>query len=130
MLDVRRRLRALFLVAQEGSFSAAAGVMGMTQSAVSQHIAALEKEVGSAVLQRGSRPVELTEVGAALARRAKGIFARLEAAEQEVAEISERRRRRLRFGSFPTVLGTLMPAAFSRFRRLRPDVQLTVVCTG
>jgi DNA-binding transcriptional LysR family regulator len=126
MLDVRR-LRALSQVAEQGSFSAAASVMGMTQSAVSQHIAALEREVGLAVVRRGSRPVELTEAGAALTRHARGIFARLEAAEQELAEIGERRRGRLRFGCFPTVLGTLMPAAFARFRRLHPEVRLTVV---
>lgn len=99
----------------------------MTQSAVSQQIAALEGEIGLPVVRRGSRPVELTEVGAALARHAQGVFARLEAAEQEVAEIAQRRRARLRFGCFPTALGTLMPAAFARFRRLHPEVRLTVV---
>lgn len=126
MLDVRR-LRVLSRVATEGSFSAAANALGLTQSAVSQHISALERELGLAVVQRGTRPVELTEAGFALTRHATGILARLEAAEQELAEIGERRRGRLRFGCFPTVLGTLMPAAFARFRRLHPDVRLTVV---
>jgi DNA-binding transcriptional LysR family regulator len=126
MLDVRR-LRALSEVAEQGSFSAAASAMGLTQSAVSQHISALEREIGLAVVRRGSRPVELTEAGAALTRHARGILARLEAAEQEVAEIGQRRRGRLRFGCFPTVLGTLMPPAFARFRRLHPEVRLTVV---
>lgn len=126
MLDVRR-LRALSHVAAEGSFSAAADALGMTQSAVSQHIAALEREIGLAVVRRGTRPVELTEAGAALTRHATGILARLDTAEQELAEIVGRRHGRLRFGCFPTVLGTLMPAAFARFRRLHPDVQLTVV---
>lgn len=126
MIDVRR-LQALYEVAEQGTFSAAASAMGMTQSAVSQHISALEREVGLPVVRRGSRPIELTEAGAALTRHARGILARLEAAEQEVAEIGERRRGRLRFGCFPTVLGTLMPTAFARFRRLHPQVRLTVV---
>ena len=126
MLDVRR-LHVLSQVAAEGSFSAAANALGLTQSAVSQHISALERELGLAVVQRGTRPVDLTEAGSALTRHATGILARLDAAEQELAEISERRRGRLRFGCFPTVLGTLMPAAFARFRRLHPDVRLTVV---
>ncbi len=126
MLDVRR-LRALSHLAAQGSFSAAADALGMTQSAVSQHIAALEREIGLAVVRRGTRPVELTEAGSALTRHATGILARLETAEHELAEIAERRRGRLRFGCFPTVLGTLMPAAFARFRRLHPDVRLTVV---
>ena len=126
MLDVRR-LRALFEIAEQGSFSAAANALGLTQSAISQHIAALEREVGMAVVRRGTRPVELTEAGAALTRHARGILARLDSAEQELAEIGERRQGRLRFGCFPTVLGTLMPAAFARFRRLHPEVRLTVV---
>ena len=126
MLDVRR-LRVLSHVAADGGFSAAADALGMTQSAVSQHIAALEREIGLPVVRRGTRPVELTEAGAALTRHATGILARLDSAEQELAEIADRRRGRLRFGCFPTLLGTLMPSAFARFRRLHPDVRLTVV---
>ena len=71
MIDVRR-LRALSQLAAQGSFSAAADALGMTQSAVSQHIAALEREVGLPVVRRGTRPVELTEAGAALTRHATG----------------------------------------------------------
>src|ERR1700712_1178795 len=122
-----RRLQVLTHLAAQGSFSAAADGLGITQSAVSQHIAALESEIGLTVVGRGTRPLELTEAGAALARHATGILARLETAEQELAEIAGRRRGRLRFGAFPTVLGTLMPAAFARFRRLYPDVRLTVI---
>lgn len=122
-----RRLKVLSEVSAQGSFSAAGAALGMTQSAVSQQIAALEREVGLTVVRRGTRPVELTESGSTLVRHAKGILGLLEAAEQEVAEIVGRRRGRLRFGCFPTVLATLMPAAFVRFRSLHPDVRLTVV---
>src|ERR1700753_2463781 len=72
MLDVRR-LRVLAQVAAEGNFSAAANALGLTQSAVSQHIAALERELGLAVVRRGTRPVELTEAGLALTRHAHGL---------------------------------------------------------
>jgi DNA-binding transcriptional LysR family regulator len=126
MLDVRR-LRVLSEVAARGSFSAAADALSLTQSAVSQHVAALEREVGQALVERGTRPVELTEAGHALTRHATGIFARLDAAEQELEEIAGRRRGRLRFGSFPTALVTLVPPAFARFRRRHPEVALTVV---
>ena len=126
MIDVRR-LRVLSEVAARGSFSAAADALTLTQSAVSQHVAALEREVGQALVERGTRPVELTEAGHALTRHATGIFARLDAAEQELEEIAGRRRGRLRFGSFPTALVTLVPPAFARFRRRHPEVTLTVV---
>jgi DNA-binding transcriptional LysR family regulator len=126
MLDVRR-LRVLSEIARRGSFSAAADALSLTQSAVSQHIAALEREVGMTLVERGMRPVELTEAGHALTRHAVGILARLDGAEQELGEIAGRRRGRLRFGSFPTALVTIVPPAFARFRRRHPDVTLTVV---
>jgi DNA-binding transcriptional LysR family regulator len=126
MLDVRR-LRVLSEVAARGSFSAAAEALSLTQSAVSQHVAVLEREVGMTLVERGTRPVELTEAGHALTRHAAGIFARLDGAEQELGEIAGRRRGRLRFGSFPTALATLAPPAFARFRRRHADVTLTVV---
>src|SRR6478736_1040986 len=126
MLDVRR-LRVLSEVASRRSFSAAADALGLTQSAVSQHVAALEREVGLPLVERGMRPVELTEAGFALTRHASGIFARLDGAEQELGELARRRSGRLRFGSFPTALATLAPGAFARFKQDHPGVTLTVV---
>jgi DNA-binding transcriptional LysR family regulator len=126
MLDVRR-LRVLSEVAARGSFSAAAEALTLTQSAVSQHVAALEREVGLRLVERGTRPVELTEAGHALTRHATGIFARLDGAEQELGEIAGRREGRLRFGSFPTALATFVPPAFAQFRRTHAEVTLTVV---
>jgi len=126
MIDVRR-LRVLSEVAARGSFSAAADALTLTQSAVSQHVAALEREVGLPLVERGTRPVELTEAGYALTRHATGIFARLDGAEQELGEIAGRRDGRLRFGSFPTALATFVPSAFAQFRRAHAEVTLTVV---
>jgi DNA-binding transcriptional LysR family regulator len=126
MLEVRR-LRVLWELAQTGSFSAAGQALRITQSAASQHIAALEREVGMPLVERRTRPVALTEAGFALVRHATGIFARLERAEQEVAEIAGRRAGRLRFGTFPTALATIMPPAFASFRRGNPEVNLAVV---
>src|SRR5215207_8988746 len=126
MLDVRR-LRVLCEVAARGSFSAAAEALRLSQSAVSQHVAALEREVGLPLVERGTRPVELTEAGYSLTRHATGIFARLDGAEQELGEIARRRHGRLRFGSVRTALATLVPPAFAQFRRRHPEVTLTVV---
>jgi DNA-binding transcriptional LysR family regulator len=126
MLDVRR-LRVLCELFRTGSFSAAGQALRITQSAASQHIAALEREVGLPLVERGTRPVALTEAGFALVRHATGIFARLERAEQEVDEIAGRRAGSLRFGTFPTALATIMPPTFASFRRRYPDVSLVVV---
>ena len=122
-----RGIRVLCEVAARGSFSSAAQALGLTQSAVSQHVAALERQTGLPLVERGTRPAELTEAGAALVRHGRAINARLDSAEQELAEIAGRRGSRLRFGSFPTALTTFVPAALARLRSQQPGIALTVV---
>ncbi len=122
-----RALRVLCEIADQGSFSAAARSLGMTQSAVSQHVAGIERDTGLPLVDRGTRPVELTEAGATLVRHGRGVLAQLEGAEQALAEISGRRSGRLRVGSFPTALTSFVPAAIARFREESPEVVLTMV---
>ena len=105
-----RAIRVLSEIETRGSFSAAADALGLTQSAVSQHVAALEREAGLPLVERGPRPVELTEAGRVLARHGAVVIARLDSAEQELAELAGRRAARLRFGSFPTALTTFVPS--------------------
>jgi DNA-binding transcriptional LysR family regulator len=126
MLDPRR-LRVLREVAARGSFSAAAEALAFTQSAVSQQVAALERETGTRLVERGVRPVRLTDAGGALLAHAEAVLARLDEAEQELAEIAGLRRGRLRLASFPTAIATLVPRAVARFSRRHPEVDLTVV---
>jgi DNA-binding transcriptional LysR family regulator len=122
-----RRLEVLVEVADRGSFSAAAAALGLTQSAVSQHIAALERALGESVVDRASRPVQLTEPGVILVRHARAAVARLDVAEQELAAAAGRRSGRLRLGAFPTALATFLPPVLARFQRTYPTVRLTVV---
>jgi DNA-binding transcriptional LysR family regulator len=122
-----RRLHVLTEVVDRGSFSAAAESLRMTQSAVSQHISALERAIGTTVVDRTTRPVELTEAGAALVRHARAVLTRLDAAEQELAVVAGRRLGRLRLGAFPTALATFLPPVLARFKRHYPEVTLTVV---
>src|ERR1700704_1854308 len=126
MLDVRR-LRVLIALDEHGSFSAAAEALHLTQSAVSQHVAALEREVGLPVVERSTRPIGLTEAGHALVKHARVVFARLDDAEQELAQIAGRWRGRLRVGSFPTALTTFVPTAVTRFKEHHPEVTLSVI---
>lgn len=120
-------IRVFCEVAERGSFSSAADELGLTQSAVSQHVAALEREIGLRLVQRGTRPAELTEAGHVLSRHGRAINARLDGAEQELAEVAGRRTGRLRLGSFPTALTTFVPAALARLRGEWPALALTVV---
>ena len=125
MLDVKR-MRILKEVADRGSFSAAAEALSYTQSAVSQQIAALEREAGTQLVTRGSRGIRLTEAGEALVRHADAILTRLADAEAELEAIAGLRGGRLRLAAFPTVGATLMPLAIANFRARHPEVELTV----
>ena len=125
MLDVKR-MRVLKEVADRGSFSAAAEALSYTQSAVSQQIAALEKEAGTQLVQRNPRGIKLTDAGETLVRHADAILTRLADAEAELQAIAGVRGGRLRIAAFPTVGATLVPLAIANFRRRHPEVELTV----
>src|ERR671930_1079104 len=125
MLDVRR-LRVLREVAAQGSFSAAAEALSYTQSAVSQQIAALEREAGTTLVDRSARGVNLTDAGEALVRHADAILARLADAEAELEAIAGLRGGRLRLAAFPSAGATIMPEAIARFRARHPAVELTL----
>jgi DNA-binding transcriptional LysR family regulator len=125
MLDVRR-LRVLREVAQRGSFSAAAEALAYTQSAVSQQIAALDREAGTILVERNARGVRLTDAGRALVSHADAILARLADAETELHAISGLRAGRLRLASFATAGATVMPQAIARFRAAHPGIDLSL----
>src|SRR3954468_4568214 len=86
VLDVRR-LRVLREVAARGSLTGAAEALSYTPSAVSQQIAALEREAGATLLERRPRGVLLTEAGSLLLVHAEAVFAELEAAEAALADL-------------------------------------------
>src|ERR671928_469825 len=125
MLDVRR-MRVLREVAQRGSFSAAAEALSFTQSAVSQQIAALEREAGTVLVERSARGVRLTEAGEAVVRHTDAILARLAEAEAELEAIAGLRGGRLRMAAFESAGATLMPLAIAAFSKRHPAVELSM----
>ncbi len=125
MLDVRR-LRVLKEVAVQGSFSAAAESLDYTQSAVSQQIAALEREAGARLLERHPRGVRLTDAGRALVAHTEVILSRLADAEAELDAIAGLRGGRLRLVAFPTAGASILPEAIARFRAEAPGVELSL----
>jgi DNA-binding transcriptional LysR family regulator len=126
MIDVKR-LKVLREVAHQGSFSAAGEALGYTQSAVSQQIAALERETGTVLVERNARGVRLTDGGRALVEHADGILARLTAAEEELEAIAGLRGGRVRLASFSTAGATLVPFAIAEFSQRHPEVELSLV---
>ena len=126
MLDVRR-MRVLREVAAKGSFSAAAESLSYTQSAISQQIAALEREAGTTLVERGARGVRLTDAGRALVEHTDVILARLADAEAELDAIAGLRAGRVRLVAFPSAGATIIPPAIARFRAAHPEVDLQLI---
>jgi molybdate transport repressor ModE-like protein len=123
MLDVTR-LRVLAAVARHGSVTAAAKSLNYAQPSVSHHLARLEAETGTRLVERSGRGVRLTDAGRLLAGRAEEILGRLDAAEQELAAHVGQREERIRVAGFPSALATMVPAAAARLRAGYPDVEL------
>ena len=126
MLDVRR-MRVLREVALRGSFSAAADSLSFTQSAISQQIAALEREAGAVLVERSARGVRLTDAGEAVVRHAEGILARLAEAEAELEAIAGLRGGRLRIAAFESAAGDDHAGRDRRSSRAQhPGVELSM----
>ncbi len=125
MLDLKR-LRVLREVATQGSFSGAADSLYVSQSAISQQIAALEAEAGVQLLVRLRGGPVLTEAGELLVSHADAAICRLEQAERELAELSGLGSGEIRLVSFPSASATIVIAAASEFRKSHPDVRLTL----
>jgi molybdate transport repressor ModE-like protein len=125
MLDLKR-LRVLAEVARRGSFSGAADALYLSQSAVSQQVATLEREVGLSLLERTNGGPKLTDAGRTLVDHGEAAIARLEEAEQEVAAIAGLEGGELRIASFPTASAILLTEALAEFSGSHPNVRLSV----
>ena len=123
MLDVTR-LRVLVAVARHGSVTAAAHALNYAQPSVSHHLARLEAETGTKLIQKAGRGIRLTDAGRLLAERASEIIGRLDAAENELAAYSGLRAGRLRLAAFPSALGTIVPSAAAMLQLKHPSVDL------
>src|SRR3954447_7681930 len=121
MLDPRRLL-TFREVAQRASFSRAAEALALTQPAVSQQVAALEREVGAPLLDRRPGGLSLTETGELLLAHADALSARLTAVDQQLGELRAGRDARLRVGAFPSALATIVPDAIAARHAGEPDV--------
>jgi DNA-binding transcriptional LysR family regulator len=104
--------------------TAAAKALNYAQPSVSHHLARLEAETGTRLVERSGRGVRLTDAGRLLAGRAEEILGRLDAAEHELAAHVGQREERIRVAGFPSALATLVPAAAARLRADHPGAEL------
>ncbi|GIG86374.1 LysR family transcriptional regulator [Plantactinospora endophytica] len=128
MLDVRR-LQVLRAVVTSGSVTAAARGLGYTPSAVSQQMAALEKEAGIALLERTGRGVRPTEAGRVLTEHAAEIDRHVAEAESALADLRAGRAGRVTVGYFATAGAALVAPALAELRRDHPGVRVELRLT-
>jgi DNA-binding transcriptional LysR family regulator len=123
MLDLDR-LRALSAVATYGSVSAAADVLHVTTSAVSQQVAKLERETGQKLLERNGRGVRLTDAATLLAAHAERILAMVEEAESDLEAQRGEVVGELAVAAFPTAARGLVPAALRALAAKHPRLRV------
>ncbi len=122
MLSVER-LRALHAVAAQGSILAAADVLHVTTSAVSQQLAKLEREVGQPLLEKQGRGVRLTDVGRRLVEHTDQVLSALEQAEAELESARDTLSGRLVIAAFATGARGLAPRALASLAAKHPQLQ-------
>lgn len=113
-------------VAQHRSFSKAAAEMGVSPSAVSQSIRALEARIGAALFQRTTRSVGLTEAGERFFSRAKPAFEELVAAGESARELGQRPTGRLRLTVPRAVVPLLIEPLVASFSAAYPEVEVEI----
>ena len=126
MLDPRRVL-TFREVARRQSFSRAAEELSLTQPAVSQQIAALERQLGARLLERGAGGLSLTGAGELLLEHADVVADRLALASGQLDELVGEQGRLLRIAAFPSALATRVPRALARLTEDRPELKADVM---
>ncbi|MFE0464710.1 LysR family transcriptional regulator [Kitasatospora sp. NPDC058965] len=121
-------LRTFVAVLEHRSFSAAAAALGYTQSAVSQHIAALEADLGTRLIER--RPVAPTTAGERLMEHAPGLLLRLDAARADLARLHDTRPSRLTLAHTPAALGPAVARALAGLHSSAHPLDLEVRVLG
>ena len=118
------QLRVFAQVASEGSITAAARSLHISQPAVSKQLGELENTLGCALVDRLPRGIRLTESGKLLESYAQRIFQLEGAAERDLSELMGLGRGRLAIGASTTVGSYLLPAALAKFAQNHPAIEI------
>jgi DNA-binding transcriptional LysR family regulator len=119
-----RLLRSFVAIAEEGSLTRAAARLHIAQQSLSQQVRTLEGQLGATLLQRTSRGVRLTPVGAVLLREARTLLAHAERATAAVQRAAVGEEGELRIGFLSSVANYLVPPVVRAFGERHPRVAL------
>ncbi|MBY0451937.1 MAG: LysR family transcriptional regulator [Bdellovibrionaceae bacterium] len=119
-------LQTFVTVASEGSMTAAADKLFLTQPAVSQQMKNMEDELGVELIVRGSKQIKMTAQGEMLYEHAKKILSLAQAAEVSIKSVGAQLRGELRIGTLNTIGLHLMSPVVSRLLKFNPDFKIKV----
>ncbi|GAA1046010.1 MULTISPECIES: LysR family transcriptional regulator [Rothia] len=123
MYDIRR-LRMLLEIHERGTLTAAAKTLHLTSSAISQQISVLEKEAGTALIQKVGRGVQLTTAGLVLVEGARRVLEEFDSMKTRVESLTGEARGTVRIAIFQSASLALLPAALEYLQKNHPAVQL------
>lgn len=120
-------LRAFVAVAEKQHFSSAATTLGVSQSTLSQALAALEAGLGTQLIERSTRRVFLTTEGTQLLPRAQAVVDAVDAFSAAAAGASDPLQAGVRLGMIPTVAPYVLPTVLAGLAEQLPSLTLRVV---
>jgi LysR family hydrogen peroxide-inducible transcriptional activator len=120
-------LRAFVAVAEKRHFSSAATTLGVSQSTLSQSLAALETGLGARLIERSTRRVFLTAEGTQLLPRAQAVIETVDAFTAAAAGASDPLQGSMRLGLIPTVAPYVLPTVLAGLTQQMPALTLRVI---
>ena len=121
------KLKVFHAAAEAGSFTHAGEQLGLSQSAVSRQVSALEQELGVSLFHRHARGLILTEQGDLLFRTAHDVFMQLQAARAKLTDSRERPSGDLKINTTPGVgINWLIPR-LGEFTALYPEIRVHLI---
>jgi DNA-binding transcriptional LysR family regulator len=123
-------VRTFLALVEIGNFSAAGGALGLSQSAVSRQIGALEEALGVRLFERLGRRAVLTSAGVVLRARLERLVREAESLPRLIADLDTGLRGELRIGASTTPANTVVPQLLSAYHRRYPRVTLTFQIAG
>lgn len=121
-----KQVRAFVAVADAASFISAAGVLHLSQPALSQTIRQLEDEIGNSLFQRTTRSVRLTPLGLSFLPHARHLLREFDSVVGDIQEVATRKRGRVTIACLPSVASRLMPRVVAMNEKLYPGIRVVI----
>ena len=125
-----KQIESFLAVAETGSFSAASRKVSVAQPALSQAVKDLEAELGLRLFDRTTRRVELTDIGREFRESANKILDELKHAVENVHQLADRKRGRVKIAAPPLLAAVVLPNAVAEFRQEYPGIAVEVHDVG